>query len=507
MPVALQRPSAGAESPAERIAVIDIGSNSIRLVVYDGVKRAPLPVFNEKVLCGLGRGMARTNRLNPEGMRQALDNLSRFRQLAEGMRVSRIDVLATAAMRDADDGPAFIQQVERDTGLTVTVVSGEEEAQLAAWGVLSGTPEADGLVGDLGGGSLELVGIDGRSMSNHVTLPLGPLRLMEQGATRQGALVRFVDQHFEKLPWLAEAKGRDFYPVGGNWRALAKLHMEHTSHPLHIIHHYVIPAAAAREFATFVAGLSRSSLEKATGGSRRRMDTLPYAALVLERLLRVAGPARVVFSAYGLREGHMYSLLGEGEQRKDPLIAACSDLAERMGRSSAVEFLFSWTDGLTAGEDEALRRLREAACHLSDLAWAEHPDYRAELAFLRTLRFPFPGIDHAERAFLALVGHARYSGTIDAPQTAVARGLLSEGMAAKALVLGLALRLAHTLTGGASALLRRTSLKLAGEELLLTLPEDSSVLAGEVVERRLNALANALNRVGRIVLPMRPAAE
>lgn len=499
MPLALQRPSMGGDTRADRVAVIDIGSNSIRLVVYDGLKRAPLPVFNEKLLCGLGRGLAKSGHLHPEGVQLAVENLVRFRRLADGMRAGRIDVLATAAVREATDGSAFIEAVERRTGLNVQIIAGEEEARLAALGVLAGAPDAAGFVGDLGGGSLELVALDNGGLNDRVTLPLGPLRLMEQGTPRQNGLVRFVEQQFETLPWLARMKGGDFHPVGGSWRAIAKLHMEHTQHPLHIIHNYTIAAAEAREFAEFVSRLSKSSLEKMSGGSRRRIDTLPYAALVFERLLRATAPARVVFSAYGLREGHLYSLLPDELKRQDPLLSACADLAERMDGAGGTEFLYSWTDGLFAGEDEAGRRLREAACHLSEMAWAEHPDYRAEHAYQRTLRFPFPAIEHADRAFLALVAHARYAGTVDDPVTLPARGLVSEGRLGKALVLGLALRLAHTLTGGAASLLRRTSLKLSEDEVLLALPDDTGVLTGDVVERRLNSLAGALNRTGRIV--------
>lgn len=478
--------------------MIDVGSNSIRLVVYDGLKRAPLPIFNEKVMCGLGRGLARTDRLSPEGSKAALVNLLRFKQLADGMKVGRVDLLATAAVRDAADGPAFIAQVERMTGLTVQIVAGEREAQLAALGVLSGTPDAKGLVGDLGGGSLELVCVENQTLTNRVTLPLGPLRLMERGTVKQSALIRYVDQQFEGLPWLAETRDQDFFAVGGAWRSLAKLHMEQTDHPLHIIHHYAIPGVEMREFAAFTSSLSRTVLER-SAATRRRYDTIPYAALVLERLLRYANPGRVVFSAYGLREGHMLSLLPEEEQRRDPLITACADLEDQAGRPVSADAIFSWTEGLIAGEDEQTRRLREASCHLCEVAWADHPDYRAELAFLKILRYPFPGIDHNERAFLALVSYARYSGAVDYPVTNVVRRLLLESQIAKAQILGLALRLAHTLTGGAGTLLRRTSLKVTHEELVLTLPDDDSVLAGEVVDRRLAALAAALNRTARIV--------
>ncbi|MBP2227306.1 exopolyphosphatase/guanosine-5'-triphosphate,3'-diphosphate pyrophosphatase [Azospirillum agricola] len=488
-----------------RVAVIDIGSNSIRLVVYDGLIRSPLALFNEKVLCGLGRGVEKTGNLNPDGVAQGLTALERFARLAAGMRVARLDVIATAAVRDARDGAAFVERVERSTGLTVRVISGEEEARLSAMGVLSGTPEADGLVGDLGGGSLELVTLDRGAIGEQVTLPLGPLRLMETGVTRQNGLVRLIDQHLESLPWLGKAKGRPFYPVGGSWRAIAKLHMEQTSHPLHIIHHYSMPAGEAREFASLMGRQSRSSLEKLSG-SRRRLDTLPFAALVFERLLRAAQPSRVVFSAYGLREGHLYSLLTPEGRRVDPLLASAADWAQRFVRMGDPSLLLDWTAGLFAGEDDNATRLRHAACLLSDVGWAEHPDYRAEHAFLRILRYPFPALDHDERAFLALAAYARYAGTVDSPQTLGARSLLSEGQGLKALVLGLALRLAHTLSGGATALLERTSLKVVGERLVLTLPDDGTVPSGEAVQRRVDALAKALNRKGDIAQPMRPQA-
>ena len=500
-----QERTASPVDKAERVAVIDIGSNSIRLVVYDGLKRAPLPVFNEKVLCGLGRGVEKSGRLNPDGKVQALDALERFAVLAAAMRVGRLDVIATAALRDAEDGPAFVDAIERRTGLTVRVISGEEEARLSAMGVLSGTPAADGLVGDMGGGSLELIRLDHGVIGEHVTTPLGPLRLMESGAVKQNGLIRTIDQHFEKLGWLSQVKGRPFYPVGGGWRALAKLHMEQAKHPLHIIHHYTVPAGEAREFAALIAKQSRSSLEKMSG-SRRRVDTLPYAALVFERLLRAAQPSVVVFSAFGLREGHLFSLLSPETQRQDPLLAAADDWAQRFGRLGDPALLIAWTGGLFAGEDDAAARLRHAACLLSDVGWADHPDYRAEHAFLRVLRFPFPGVDHDERAFLALAVYARYTGTIDGPVTQGARALLSDAQALKALVLGLALRLAHTLTGGATALLQRTVLKVSGERLVLILPDDGSVPSGEVVQRRLDALAKALNRKGEVVQPARPEA-
>ncbi|MFM2043682.1 MAG: hypothetical protein RLY86_2258, partial [Pseudomonadota bacterium] len=438
----------------DRIAVIDIGSNSIRLVVYDRLSRAPTAVFNEKILCGLGKTLEKTGRLNPDGVALALQNLARFKHLVEAMHVGRVDVLATAAVRDAEDGAWFASEVNRLTGFHVTVLSGNDEARLAAMGVLSGTPGADGLAGDLGGGSLELVTLDKGTIGRQTTTPLGPLRLLEATEGRIGAATRIIDQNLAALPWVKEGRARAFYPVGGSWRALAKMHMEQEGHPLHIIHHYAVTGEQAATFAGLIARQSRSSLEKVPGVSRRRLDTLPLAALVLERVVRAVQPARVVFSAFGLREGHLFDLLGAEQRRQDPLIAACVDVAERLGRFGVAEMISQWTAPLFAGEDEAAARLRQAACLLTDLGWSEHPDYRAEHAFLRVLRMPFAGVDHAERAFLATTSFVRYAGTLDSASLTPARGLLKEGPLQRAYILGLALRLAQTLTGGAMLLLQ-----------------------------------------------------
>ncbi|HYC02556.1 MAG TPA: Ppx/GppA family phosphatase [Azospirillaceae bacterium] len=490
----------------DRIAVIDIGSNSIRVVVYDRVSRSPTPIFNEKIMCGLGRGVERTGRLNPEGVKLALENVARFRRLVDVMGVGRIDILATAAVRDASDGPGFVADLERVAGTKVSILPGEEEARLSALGVVSGTPGADGLMGDLGGGSLELVGLDKGDLGPQVTLPLGPLRLIEATDGKPGAAAKLIDQHLDRLPWIKAARGRDFYPVGGGWRAFAKLHMEQVNHPLHIIHHYEVDGRACADFAGLVARQSRSSLEKMKGVSKRRADTLPLASLVLERLLLAVQPSKVVFSAYGLREGHLFDLLPEEERAQDPLLCSCRQVAEYLGRFGAAETMIQWTAPIFPQESEAEARLRQAACLLSDLGWAEHPDYRAELAFLRILRMPVAGIDHAERAYLALASFVRYAGTTDGPALTPTRCLMSDAQFARANILGLTLRLAHTLTGGAVSLLQRTALRLTADKLVLSLPDDAAVLRGDVVQRRLDALAKAMGRKGEVTLQSGPKA-
>ncbi len=171
------RRAEAAASQTERrdsVAVVDIGSNSLRLVVYDGVRRAARIMLNEKVLCGLGRGLSETGRLNQEGVEQARVNLQRFVSLARAIGVSRLDVLATAAVRDADDGREFAAEIERRFGVRVRILAGAEEGRYSALGVLSGIPDAQGFAGDLGGGSVELVPVAKGRAGAGATLPIGP---------------------------------------------------------------------------------------------------------------------------------------------------------------------------------------------------------------------------------------------------------------------------------------------------------------------------------------------
>ncbi|MGR3491100.1 MAG: Ppx/GppA phosphatase family protein, partial [Shimia sp.] len=143
----------------KRVGVIDVGSNSIRLVIFDGAARSPAYFFNEKVMAGLGVGLGETGHLNPEGRKRGLDALARFAAVARAAEVSHISTVATAAVREASDGPAFVKEVEEQTGLKLWVIDGREEARLSAQGVLLGWPGSYGLICDIGGSSMELAEI------------------------------------------------------------------------------------------------------------------------------------------------------------------------------------------------------------------------------------------------------------------------------------------------------------------------------------------------------------
>jgi exopolyphosphatase/guanosine-5'-triphosphate,3'-diphosphate pyrophosphatase len=496
--LASANPTPASARKAGRIAVIDIGSNSLRLVVYERLARVPVPLFNEKVLCGLGRDLSRTGLLNPQGIGLALDTMSRFARLLRGMQVDDVHVLATAAVRDAADGTAFVQDVLRRCGLQAMVISGGDEARLSAMGLLCGLPHADGVMGDLGGGSLELVGIDAGAIGPQDTSPLGPLRLMDRKGGKKAARA-VVEQALDELAWLPAYAGRRFYAVGGAWRSLGKAHMETVAHPLHVVQEYTVAGADMAALAESVAGGGKRTLERFATVSKRRLDILPYAALVMQAVLDRLAPQEVVFSALGLREGFLYDRLPEADRRADPMLAACADIAARLNRFAEGERLIDWSARLFERDsDPRFDRLRKAACLLSDIGWAEHPDYRAELAGLRVLRLPLIGLGHRDRAFLAMATAVRYGASAGSRATREPAAMLTPEEAEGATRLGLALRLAHTLSGGAAEVLIRTELAVGDDAVWLILPEDEMTLAGDAVVRRLDTLAKAMNRVGRV---------
>ena len=237
----------------QRQAVIDIGSNSVRLVVFEGLIRAPLPIFNERVLCGIGRDLASSGALHEGGVELALSSIERFVTISREIGAGEPDAVATAAVREARNGLQFVERVRERCGLEVRVLTGVNEARLSALGAISAIPDADGVMGDIGGGSLELVVLNAGEIGESVTLPLGALRLM--GLTPQQQ-VKAIDQAVDSVPWLNDLKNKTFYAVGGAWRSLARIHMAQRDYPLRIVHQYQLTRSDANTLAGVISGLS-----------------------------------------------------------------------------------------------------------------------------------------------------------------------------------------------------------------------------------------------------------
>jgi exopolyphosphatase/guanosine-5'-triphosphate,3'-diphosphate pyrophosphatase len=486
------------------VAVIDIGSNSVRLVVYEGLIRSPTPIFNEKILCGLGREVASKRRLPADAIKKALVALRRFRALCDVMQVEKIYAVATAAVREAKNGSAFIAQAEAACGAPVEVLSGKKEARLSALGVISGIHAADGIVGDLGGGSLELVDVEGGKIGQGVTLPLGVLALADASRDNLDRAEKIVRKALSREPIMKALRKRTFYMVGGTWRSMARLHMWQTGYPLHVTHGYTIPAREANEFARLVHRVDPDTLSRIDVVSEARRPLLPFGAMVLEQIVRLGEPKQLVVSALGVREGLLHDLLDPKEQRRDPLLAAAADLNLLRSRSPRHgEELVKWTDRFMAStgieERPEERRLRHAACLLADIGWRAHPDYRGEQSLNIIAHGTFTGVDHAGRAFLALSVFFRHDGLDGGELSQRMRELATTRLLDRARILGAAMRVAYIVSASMPGVLLRAPLAVERGRLVLRLPRDLADLAGDRLKNRLRQLGKLVGRDTTIV--------
>ena len=477
---------------APRVAIIDIGSNSIRLVVYQGHPRIPAILFNEKVMAGLGRGLAATGAIEPAAMKTARTALARFAAVAEAMEVASPRTVATAAVRDASNGGEIIAAAEK-LGLKVEILPGEAEALAAGEGVLSAIPDADGIVGDLGGGSLELVRVRNGRVEGRASFPLGVLRIAAMREKRGKVLERRVANHLREAGWAGRGRGLPLYLVGGSWRALARLDMTMSGYPLPIIHHYAMPPATITRLGRTIAQLSKARMKTVEGVSSARAATLGDATALLGVLLRQLGSSTTIASSFGLREGLLFERLDAETRALDPLIVAAREEGRLMGRfPEHGDLLNDWIAPLFEGEDAALARLRHTACLLADVGWRANPEFRAERGVEIALHGNWVAIDATGRAMLAQALFTSLGGGLTAPDLVA---LLASGPElASAMAWGLAMRLGQRLSGGLAGPLRQAVLSIDGRAVTLAMTSGSGALYGEAVERRHQALAALLGR-------------
>lgn len=473
------------------IAVVDIGSNSVRLVVYSGKLRAPTPIFNEKVMAGLGEGLRENGELSESSERKALAALKRYNLLLRHMGVRQKQVVATAAVRDASDGPEFVRAVEK-IGLPCTIVSALDEARYSGLGVLSAFPGASGIVGDLGGGSLELTEISNGTTGRAISLPLGVLRV-DRGKGGEQAARDIIRRGIKDAGLLKGGRDKPFFMVGGSWRALAKMDMIATDFPLPATHHYGMKPERA--------GQLRKLAELASmfqgGISSARLASAPVAAMLLEHVVAALEPSELVVSAFGLREGLLYSQLDEKTRQLDPLIEAARDAGggeHRFGEHG--DLLHEWISPLF-DDPPKLRRLNLASCLLADVAWQAAPMFRADRGVEMALHGDWTAVDAAGRVVMAQALSSNFGRDQlpDARLTALCKPEHLE----RAHVWGLAMRLGQRLSGGVTSVLEETSLKLSKESVILCVPDRDEAIAGDAVRRRLQRLAEALGRKAEVV--------
>lgn len=476
---------------AFRRAVVDIGSNSVRLVIFDGPLRAPMAICNEKALCGLGRDMTEDGSMNPASVADAIATLRRFRMVLRAYGDPQTQTFATSAVREAKDGKAFVAAI-RDLGFAVSIISGAEEAELAALGVLAVEPGARGLAGDMGGGSLELIALKKGTAGQSVSLPIGPLSLMRETGGDLSLAKETVERALKNTKFLRRDSFDSLFTVGGAWRSIARIHMNLKHYPLSVLHHYELPAASAIEVCDLVSRQSRRSLEVVPGISRKRIDTLPFAAVALKALLLEMNAKRMIVSAGGAREGLLFKALSAEQRGADPLLEACRFFARRFSPEPTFgAAAFGVVAPLFHEHANVDIRILQAASELVDIAAFSHPDHRGKQAFETALSAPFVGVTHAERVWIAYVLYCRYSGRNASFPNEQAISLLDWDEQQSAMQAGLALRFAATLAPKSPKLLKGCVLTRTDEHLSFSAPGNHEALIGETPRKRLESLAGA----------------
>lgn len=476
---------------ARPVAVLDIGSNSVRLVVYERLARALTPLYNEKAACALGRGMAQSGKLADANMAKALDAIKRFALVARMMRVGRVHILATSAVRDATNREEFTAAVESLMEAPVRVLSGEEEAHFAALGVVAGIPGFSGAVGDLGGGSLELSMVKDRADTDGQSFELGVIRLQDDAGGSPTKAAEIVRKRLESSILGQIDAGARFVAIGGTWRSLAKLHQKVNDYPLHMVQDYVVAADSMIAFCEeIINGKSIKSYPGSGSVSNSRRELVPFGAAVLSEVLKTGKFSSVVFSALGVREGYLYGQLDDREKAIDPLIQGAEELSVLRSRSPAhandlVEFTTQYLAAVGIMETAEETRLRTVVCLLADIGWRAHPDYRGTQSVDLIAYGSLTGVDHPGRAFLAQTIAVRYDGLKSKAAYHLA-GLGTDAQAQRARLIGALFRVAYPMTAAMPGILPRTRFSVDGTTLVLHLPADYAFLDAEHLRNRLN---------------------
>ncbi len=502
----MNRNSQGRLPDRKPVAIIDVGSNSIRLVVYEGVTRSPTVLFNEKMLAGLGKGVHSTGRLDRYAVDAAIEEFRRFSALVRQSGAQDLHVIATAAAREAENGPEFIERAEAILGAEIQVLTGREEAHYSALGIISGFVGADGIGGDLGGGSLELFDVQGTDIGDGITLPLGGLRLTDMAGAEFGKVRKIVAAELQRAPWLKQGRERIFYAVGGTWRNLARLHMSSLNYPLGVMHHYKMVPGAIGGFLKQVASGNIESIKGIDSVSKNRRSLLPYGAIVLEEIIRLMEPSHIEVSALGVREGFLYSLLSDKERTLDPLIVAAEEMAVLRSRSNAhAHEMAAWTGEAIAalGYDETAdeARYRRAACMMADIGWRAHPEYRGTQSINVISHTSFIGVTHPGRAFIALANAYHHEGP-SAKLSSRLIELTGNRLAERARLTGTIMRVGYLLSAAMPGVIPLLAWAKGDDGVLeLRIPHQMAGLYGERPAWRLEQLARVTGK------PLRLAVE
>ena len=475
----------------KRIGIIDIGSNSIRLVVFDGPKRSPLYLYNEKVFFRLGLQSFGGKAFGSNTLEAVSHIIKRYVAICRNMEISKIIMFGTSALREASNSNVLVESIREKTNVDVDIISGEKEAFYAAQGILLGFPNAEGVICDLGGNSVEFANIRKNVVTKCNSVLLGPLTIKNLGEKCKN-----LDDHMKnqlaKLTNFNGVKNKSIFLIGGSWRAIAKIHMQRIKYPLKIIQGYKVESKKLKTTLEFIQGSSFFTKSDEMNISLGRLELLPQAARLLEIIIDEFQIKVLTFSSFGVREGLIYEHLSEAEKKRDPLIEAAKFFEKKETRFPKMsKHTFNWISPLYENLPPKTKRVILAATKLHDIAWIAHPDYKTEMCLEIVTRSNISGISHKERVFLAMILLFRHKAKPEKIFNSKLFRIVPKKKRKIALVIGKGLRLASTFFGEKS-LLNKIELRLRANEVDLRFQSKMDSINGEIVEKRIQELNKAL---------------
>ncbi len=479
----------GTTPSTARIAVIDIGSNSVRLVIYGKNGAYPAPLFDERSNCQLGAGLDSSGILAADRIEAALLTLKRFAAIIHTMKVDACYPVATAAVRRARNGDDFKIPAEAILGCDIHLLSQQEEAVHVSRGLTLNVPEASGLVADLGGGSIEIVALEKGVIQHTASLNYGHL----SNASEAEIIAAISD-----IDWLENFQDKQLFGVGGSFRALGSAYFEREKYPLKVLH-------GARISAEKVLGLCddfTSTSPSLKGVPAARQNTMPMAARIIRALMAASGVRRVIISGTSIRDGVVAVNELNDVQRADFLVAISSEISSATGRFEGVsDALKNFLQPLALGNGAKFLRLVDVACNLADICWNEHSDFRGDIAERRVLRLPVNCMTHGERVWLSVVLYHRYEGLKQAKSKPDAlRALLSKKRQAEAVTVGLGLRFALNFSAGTRDFLDKIHLEYTAQNLILHVDPAAADLLDNHSRRRFTAFAESANLTAEFII-------
>jgi exopolyphosphatase/guanosine-5'-triphosphate,3'-diphosphate pyrophosphatase len=487
------------EKTKTKQAIIDLGSNSIRMLIYDDFKLNPIPLFNEKAVCKLGKNLDKSKKLNADGCVSALKVLNRFKEILEVSEVRNLQIVATAALREADDAKSFLDKVEEIFNTEPRVLTGEEEAETAANGVILGFGNIDGVVADLGGGSLELTRVSNNIIHEKISLPLGVLRLMNNPIIKKKNLPKYIRNMLKDYKWLIEKKLKNLYVVGGTWRALLKNHIYQDDYPLHVLHQYRLNRYSAVKYLNKISNLNKSSLKSLEPITKSRTQFLPYSSIILNELIEIVDPKYIICSISGLREGHMDFIYNKDKTKIDILNSHIDTIVFQKGDfgKSYLKY-FNFIKPAFDGNEIFNDKLLNLSCILSKMDWGLGAFQKAGLVFNEVLNTPILQLSHQERVMIALASFWRHCSLKYNPNYKYL-GLLTNNQIINSKRVGAALRLSESLTSLSSLLLDEFKIYKRRQTLYLKIPRVHMDIVSKQVTKKFKALAKIMELESSII--------